>query len=313
MGGEAVERIDEASYSIRAMSGRGVFRRQGSVDVRAVSAAAAACAVADAIVVAAGAGLGVDSGLPDFRGPEGFWRAYPPMRALGLAFSDMANPRWFERDPALAWGFYGQRLALYRRTRPHEGFAALAALGARARAGAFVVTSNVDGQFQRAAFGDASVLEVHGSIHHLQCSRGCGEPLRSADGVDVLVDEATMRAQPPLPICTACGAVARPAILMFGDAAWDASRTHAQELRFARWLADARPQRLVVLEVGAGDQVATIRRFSERLVAASEGATLVRVNPRDHAVPSGHVSIAAGARDALLALANELGVSIPAR
>ncbi|MFW5967647.1 MAG: NAD-dependent deacetylase, partial [Persicimonas sp.] len=76
---------------------------------------------ADAIFVGAGAGMGVDSGLPDFRGKEGFWRAYPPLRDLGINFADMANPAWFERDPELAWGFYGHRLQLYRDTRPHGG------------------------------------------------------------------------------------------------------------------------------------------------------------------------------------------------
>ncbi|HWM60415.1 MAG TPA: hypothetical protein VNO83_21500, partial [Pseudonocardia sp.] len=69
--------------------------------------------------------MGVDSGLPDFRGPEGFWRAYPPYRRLGLGFTDLADPVHFVDDPELAWGFYGHRLALYRCTTPHAGFAVL--------------------------------------------------------------------------------------------------------------------------------------------------------------------------------------------
>ncbi len=52
----------------------------------------------DAIFVTAGAGMGVDSGLPDFRGVEGFWNAYPKAKELGLAFEEMANPVWFESD-----------------------------------------------------------------------------------------------------------------------------------------------------------------------------------------------------------------------
>ena len=54
-----------------------------------------------------GAGMGVDSGLPDFRGQHGFWRAYPAIAGLGLSFEEMANPAWFKRDPHLAWAFYG--------------------------------------------------------------------------------------------------------------------------------------------------------------------------------------------------------------
>src|SRR5579859_3296851 len=87
---------------------------------------------ADALLFTAGAGMGVDSGLPDFRGNDGFWRAYTPLRALSLSFSTMAHPEWFRRDPALAWGFYGHRLALYRATRPHHGFNLLRAWAKRA-------------------------------------------------------------------------------------------------------------------------------------------------------------------------------------
>ncbi len=57
----------------------------------AITRAAEAVRGAKAIIITAGAGMGVDSGLPDFRGPEGFWRAYPPYQALGLAFEDLAD------------------------------------------------------------------------------------------------------------------------------------------------------------------------------------------------------------------------------
>ena len=50
---------------------------------------------AKSLLIGAGAGMGVDSGLPDFRGSEGFWKAYPPLAKLGIRFEEMANPRWF--------------------------------------------------------------------------------------------------------------------------------------------------------------------------------------------------------------------------
>ncbi len=84
---------------------------------------------ADALLLAAGAGMGVDSGLPDFRGNEGFWNAYPPLRRLHLSLQEMAQPEWFVRDPELAWSFYGHRLHLYRSTVPHEGFHILRQMG----------------------------------------------------------------------------------------------------------------------------------------------------------------------------------------
>ncbi|QIN62661.1 NAD-dependent protein deacetylase [Caballeronia sp. SBC1] len=80
---------------------------------------------AGGLLITAGAGMGVDSGLPDFRGWEGFWRAYPALHHHGLSFEDIANPARFAEHPELAWGFYGHRLKLYRETVPHEGFAIL--------------------------------------------------------------------------------------------------------------------------------------------------------------------------------------------
>ena len=87
-----------------------------------VREAAEAITSADALIITAGAGMGVDSGLPDFRGKQGFWRAYPAIAKLGLSFAEMANPAWFSANPQLAWAFYGHRLKLYRQTMPHQGF-----------------------------------------------------------------------------------------------------------------------------------------------------------------------------------------------
>ena len=106
--------------------------------------------------------MGVDSGLPDFRGTQGFWKAYPPIAKLKLRFEEMANPRWFADDPEFAWGFYGHRLNLYRETAPHEGFSILREWGDSKKGGAFVYTSNVDGHFQQAGFEENQVLEREG-------------------------------------------------------------------------------------------------------------------------------------------------------
>lgn len=266
-----------------------------------VARAAAAIREASALVIAAGAGMGVDSGLPDFRGPEGFWRAYPPFRALGLRFEDLAAPHWFERDPALAWGFYGHRLHLYRATVPHEGFAILRRWAARAPRGAFVFTSNVDGQFQKAGFAEERVVECHGSIRTMQCLQDCGAGLLPDDGVAVDVDESTFRARPPFPACPRCGGLLRPNILMFSDWGWDDARTAAQHARLEAWLGDVVREKVVVVECGAGTAIPSVRRFSES-VARRSGGLLVRVNPREPQVPHGHVGLATGARAGLQAI-----------
>jgi len=254
---------------------------------------------AEALLISAGAGMGVDSGLPDFRGNEGFWKAYPPLRDLGISFVDMANPSWFQRDPELAWGFYGHRLNLYRSTTPHGGFDVLRSWGEHVPGGLFVFTSNVDGHFQASGFSDSSILECHGSIHHLQCVNNCRSDIWSAGQTTINVDETTFRARPPLPVCEHCGGLARPNILMFGDWGWISNRTSEQSDRFEDWLHKIRDRRLVIVELGAGTAVPTVRMTSER-VAHNLGGTLIRINPREPRVPHGHISISTGGRQSLV-------------
>ena len=86
-----------------------MFNQRDEMD--SIECAALAIRNASSMVITAGAGMGVDSGLPDFRGDEGFWAYYPSL--YGHSFADMANPKWFEEDPYLAWGFYGHRQNLY--------------------------------------------------------------------------------------------------------------------------------------------------------------------------------------------------------
>lgn len=256
---------------------------------------------AEALLVCAGAGIGVDSGLPDFRGDEGFWRAYPPYARLGMRFADAANPENFVEDPELAWGFYGHRLDLYRRTRPHRGFEVLRRWGERTEHGVRVFTSNVDGHFQRAGFPAEHVAECHGTIHRLQCAEPCTDDTWPADDVHVEIDTETMRATSELPRCPRCGALARPNILMFGDWAWipDGAEQRVDDL--AAWRRQLRDARLAVVELGAGTAVPTVRRHAELASAAS--GDLVRINPREPQVRHGHgVSLPLGALDAVDAL-----------
>lgn len=236
---------------------------------------------ADAVFITAGAGMGVDSGLPDFRGAEGFWNAYPKVRELGLRFEELANPEWFESDPHLAWAFYGHRLHLYRDTVPHKGFEILLELSNTKKYESFVFTSNVDGQFQKADFSEEQVMECHGSIHHLQCIDNCQGMIWSADETNVEINE-DFQAQNPLPACPFCGALARPNILMFGDYSWEYARTDGQRERLVKWMdsIEAEDGRLAIVEMGAGTAVPTVRNTSEQ-IAKRFNVPLIRINPRE--------------------------------
>ncbi|WP_295418109.1 Sir2 family NAD-dependent protein deacetylase [Sulfurovum sp.] len=236
---------------------------------------------ADAIFITAGAGMGVDSGLPDFRGVEGFWNAYPKAKEFRLSFEEMANPEWFESDPRLAWAFYGHRLHLYRDTIPHKGFNKLLELSNTKKYGSFVFTSNVDGQFQKAGFKEAQVMECHGSIHHLQCIDNCQGMIWGADDTFIEIEEG-FKAKEPLPACPFCGAMARPNILMFGDFGWEYARTDAQRERLVQWMDRIEHEngKLAIVEMGAGTAVPTVRNTSEQ-IADRFGVSLIRINPTE--------------------------------
>lgn len=263
---------------------------------------------AGALFICAGAGMGVDSGLPDFRGNEGFWRAYLPIARLGRSFVEMANPVWFHHNPKLAWAFYGHRLNLYRKTTPHKGFQQLLHMGEQKPGGYFVFTSNVDGQFQKGGYSTTQIEECHGSIHYFQCVRPCSDNIWDASDIDVFVDEDCFEASEPLPRCEDCGSIARPNILMFGDWAWVAARTLWQRKGLATWLEtiSARNHPLAVVEIGAGEAVPTVRNQAEHVVRKYR-ARLIRINPRDYQIPDNtHVSLPLGGAEAVNGIFRQL-------
>ena len=270
--------------------------------------AAEQIAKADAIVIAAGAGIGVDSGLPDFRGNDGFWNAYPALAKAQINFTDIANPRAFHQQPELAWGFYGHRLDLYRKTVPHAGFGILKKW-ADAKKGSWVFTSNVDGQFQKAGFAKEQIHECHGSIHYLQCVDDCVAGVWSAADFQPEVDEEQCLLLNSPPPCLCCGQIARPNVLMFGDWNWQAEREHEQRQREAQWFEKIIHNlwNVVIIEMGAGTAIPSVRYFSEQ-TAKKYGASIIRINPREFDVASTrHIGIPLGSLEALRGIDDALG------
>jgi len=264
--------------------------------MEAIQKAKAIIDQAEALLITAGAGMGVDSGLPDFRGNEGFWRAYPPIKKLGLSFAEMANPVWFDENPHLAWGFYGHRLELYRKTVPHSGFSWLLDLARTKKNNYFIYTSNVDGQFQKAGFDPEKIYEVHGSIHHLQCTTPCRNTIWE-NKEEIPVDMERLYAK-KIPECPHCGSVARPNILMFGDWNFIERRAEEQSMRLSEFLRKNEEKKMVIIEMGAGGAIPTVRHFGEH-EAQKESVTLIRINPREAQVDGENISLAMGAKEAL--------------
>lgn len=259
--------------------------------------AATAILKADTLLITAGAGMGVDSGLPDFRGPQGFWKVYPQYAAERLSFSDLANPMWFKTDPAKAWGFYGYRYQLYQQTLPHAGFALLKRWQESRPEPGFVVTTNVDGHFQKAGFSSQHLYECHGAIHALQCTVPCTDEIWTDPTLKFDIEPQQMRAIGRLPTCPYCGAIARPNVLMFNDGEWLSHHSDQQRQRFNTWKKRMVYKRKVIIELGAGSTLGGVRSIGNYLPG-----TLIRINPDEAQGPQGTLSLAMGALEALQAI-----------
>jgi NAD-dependent SIR2 family protein deacetylase len=258
--------------------------------------AAEAIKHAEALVITAGAGMGVDSGLPDYRGPEGFWRAFPLLKAKGLDLHNTNTPVLFDTDPEFAWGFFGHQYNLYSSTAPHSGFQILKKWAASMEKGYFVFTSNIDGHFQKAGFSEDSIVECHGSINFMQCvdRSASNEIWPVPKGTVFDVDKSTLKVRSPMPKGPPSEAInlARPNILMFDDRLWVSDRTEEQQERYNAFLQLESKTPLVVVEIGAGLAVPTVRYTSEGLFYRGQHrGTLIRINPNEPEVPDGHVSL----------------------
>lgn len=266
---------------------------------------------ADCLIICAGAGMGVDSGMPDFRGENGFWRAYPALARANLGFQEIAQPSSFAKHPRLAWGFYGHRLRLYRDTTPHEGFHILLRWAQQKQGGYWVFTSNVDDHFQKVGFSANAIEECHGSIHYTQCVANCCDKVWSAANITPLIDDAHGVWKGALPKCTQCGALLRPNILMFDDWRWNPFRRNYQRNNRTHWVRQRKQQQSkpVILELGAGAAVPAVRRFAlnMRKQLAHLDATWIRVNPNeapDTGAPD--ICINTGALEALTRIDEQL-------
>jgi len=259
---------------------------------------------ADAVVILAGAGMGVDSGLPDFRGTQGLWKEYPELMNRDLNFEEMANPKWFREDAKLAWAFYGHRLHKYLEVQPHTSFDLLLELCKSKNDDYFVVTSNVDNHFKKAGFDPMKIHEVHGSLAYFQCIYGCKRDIWAADYDSVVVDKHSFIAT-STPSCPHCGKLARPNVLMFDDYGWLCERERRQRKRFESWKRNMRgsKKKVLIIEIGAGKAIATIRRIAECLYLQEfHESSFVRINPRDCDVPDGAISIQSGGLDGITTL-----------
>jgi len=164
---------------------------------------AAWLAAASAVTVLTGAGISTESGIPDFRGPQGVWTRNPAAAALSTLDTYLA-------DPAVRRRAWQARLASpIWRAEPNPGHRALAELERSGRLHA-IVTQNIDGLHQRAGSSPDRVIEIHGTGHWVSCL-SCRTRTPTPEVL------ARVAAGEPDPPCRACGGIQKSATISFGQ------------------------------------------------------------------------------------------------
>jgi NAD-dependent deacetylase len=173
------------------------------VDLELVATLARFVTTADRVVVLTGAGVSTASGIPDFRGPQGLWTRQPQSERLFsleayLTDDDVRRQVWQLRldNPAFTVG-------------PNEAHRALAELE---RLGYLhtLVTQNIDGLHQAGGSDPGRVVEIHGTIHEVECL-SCDRRVPAGPVLD------RVRAGDPDPRCEACGGLQKSATVSFGQ------------------------------------------------------------------------------------------------
>jgi NAD-dependent deacetylase len=195
------------------------------------------------IVFVTGAGISQESGIPTFRGKDGYWRRYDPMQ--------LATIEAFYQNPKLVWEWYEERRKNILAAQPNKGHLAIAELENHKEV--IVLTQNIDGLHQRA--GSKKVFELHGSIIRIKCT------------VCDYKDDITSSFEILPPRCK-CGNILRPDVVWFGESlpqdVWTRAIMHAQDCD---------------VMVIAGTSLVVSPANTLPLYAKQNNATLIEVNP----------------------------------
>jgi NAD-dependent deacetylase len=214
--------------------------------------AASLLARAPKIAVLTGAGVSTDSGIPDFRGPQGLWTIDPRAQSLSDYDTYMADPE----VRRTVWSMRRDHPA--RRAAPGAGHRALARLEEAGRLAA-LITQNIDGLHQRAGVPDERVLELHGTMHRVMCTR-CGARRPMSEVLPRLDED-------PDPPCDTCGGIQKADTVLFGEYL-DSGVLHAA--------AEAAGDCALLLAVGSSLSVHPAAGLCD--IAVDAGAHLVVVN-----------------------------------
>ena len=213
-----------------------------------------------------GAGISAESGVPTFRGPEGYWRVgsrnYHPQ--------ELATRQAFEAAPAVVWDWYLHRYRTCARAEPNAAHRALVEAAQLLGERFLLITQNVDGLHRRAGSPGDRLYEIHGNIAYARCSAGCAGLAPLADLLELFPPAAGLPELPEGLRCAQCAAWLRPHVLWF-DEFYDEPLFRFESSR--RAASDA--ALLVVIGTTGGTNLP--QQIAE--LAARSGTPLIVINP----------------------------------
>jgi NAD-dependent deacetylase len=175
------------------------------------------------VLIITGAGVSAESGIPTFRGKDGYWRNLDPIK--------LATPEAFARDPELVWQWYRERRRRISDAQPNAAHEAIANL-AHCADEFLLVTQNVDDLHERSGLAKAEMVQIHGDIFATRCSH-CewraelcdADPSENRDETGLAGARPSMiefsayekQNQNGVPKCTKCGSLVRPGVIWFGE------------------------------------------------------------------------------------------------
>jgi NAD-dependent deacetylase len=224
------------------------------------------------VTVLTGAGISAESGIPTFRGPDGYWtvgsRHYRP--------EEMATRAMFMREPAEVWKWYLHRLEVCAAAEPNAGHRALVEMERLLGDRFTLITQNVDGLHLRAGNSPERTLQIHGNIFFMRCWQECAGniyplPPQLLPGRQ---DQDPGGGDRGLPACPACGGRARPHVLWF-DESYD-------EHYFRMNSAMAAAEHTDALIIAGSSGATTLPNLIARTVHANGGA-IIEINTHESA------------------------------
>jgi NAD-dependent SIR2 family protein deacetylase len=225
------------------------------------------------LILNTGAGMSADSGIPTYRGEDGSWGRWE--KEFDKHITELMTPKFIADNPVYMWQRFSRGLAYLQNIQPHQGYYWILDWIKKYNWEYFAITSNVDGQLQKAGFSPEKVYEVHGANGYLQCTKPCWDRVWQQDYS--IYNDLSIHSD-NLPKCPNCGSLLRPNVYIFQDKTFVPTRVRTQKSKFDSFLSQANHKKIVVLEIGAGAVVKTIRHLTNKMIREHQ-ARVIRINP----------------------------------